>query len=137
MKITKSFLDDLTYEVNGAAIEVHKELGPGLLESIYHQCLQHELKLRNIPFVTEVTIPVTYKGNSIETALRCDLFIENILVVELKSVKGVLPVHKAQLLTYMKLLKAPKGILYNFNVANLHHEGQETFVNQLFGELPE
>jgi GxxExxY protein len=130
--ITQKYLDDLTYNINGAAIEVHKALGPGLLESIYHKCLMQELKLRGINFNSEVTIPVNYKGIKVETELRCDLFIENIIVVELKSVESLLPVFDAQLLTYMKLLKAPKGILYNFNCTNLYKEGQKTFVNEYF-----
>ena len=130
--ITQKYLDDLTYNINGAAIEVHKALGPGLLESIYHKCLMQELKLRGINFNSEVTIPVNYKGIKVETELRCDLFIENIIVVELKSVESLLPVFDSQLLTYMKLLKAPKGILHNFNCTNLYKEGQKTFVNEYF-----
>lgn len=137
MDITKSYLDELTYEVNGVAIEVHKVLGPRLLENVYHQCFEHELKLRGISFVTETTVPVYYKGIDIKSQLRCDLFIEDILTVELKAVKEILPIHKAQILTYMKLLKSPKGIIYNFNLMNLYNDGQETFVNQLFSQLPD
>ena len=136
MKITKNYLTDLVYRVNGAAIEVHKVLGPGLLESVYHKCLKKELELRNIKFVSELKVPVNYKGLDIDTELRCDLFIENILAVELKAVEFILPVHMAQILTYMQLLKAPKGLLINFNVSNIYHEGQQTFVNELFRALP-
>ncbi|MGM0582380.1 MAG: GxxExxY protein [Bacteroidota bacterium] len=131
----KSFLKELTYNINGAAIEVHKELGPGLLESIYHQCLIHELKKRNINFQTERLIEVSYKGLNLDTNLRCDLLIENSICIELKAVKEVLPVHEAQLITYMKLLKVPKGILFNFNVYNLYSEGQKTFINEYFNDL--
>ena len=137
MSKTKSYLKDLTYQINGAAIEVHKALGPGLLESVYHKCLKHELKLRNIKFQSEFSIPFEYKDVDVNIDLRCDLFIENILVVELKSVDCILPIHEAQLLTYMKLLDAPKGILINFNVTNLYNEGQKTYVNELFRILPE
>lgn len=134
--LSKSYLKDLVYQVNGAAIEVHKELGPGLLESVYHKCLKHALNLRNIHFVSEMLVPVTFKGISIEAELRCDLFVENILPVELKAVDHILPIHEAQLLTYMKLLHAPEGLLINFNVVNIFKEGQKTLVNELFRNLP-
>ncbi len=137
MEITKSILKDITYQFNGAAIEVHKTLGPGLLESVYHQCLTHELKLRNINFMSEIPISVKYKDIELMTNLRCDLLIENCLAIELKAVEATLPIHEAQLLTYMKLIKAPKGILMNFNVSNLFHEGQKTLVNEYFTSLKE
>ena len=130
-------LKDLTYQINGAAIEVHKLLGPGLLESVYHQCLKHELHLRGIDFVSEMVISVEYKNIEVETNLRCDFFIEKNIVVELKAVAEILPIHEAQLLTYMKLLNAPKGILFNFNCFNLYNDGQKTFVNEFFRALPE
>jgi len=135
MEISKSLLKDLTYQINGAAIEVHKHLGPGLLESVYHQCLKHELTLRNIKFLSEMMVPVTYKGTDIMTDLRCDLLIERCIVVELKAIESVLPIHEVKLLTYKKLIKAPKGILINFNTTNLYHEGQKTFVNEFFASL--
>jgi len=134
--MTKKFLDNLTYEVIGAAIEVHKTIGPGLLESVYHECLKHELGLRGIWFATELIVPVRFKNVALETDLRCDLFIEKALVVELKSVAALAPIHDAQLLTYMKLLEAPKGLLVNFNSVNIFKEGQKTFVNELFRALP-
>ena len=136
MEITKSFLKDLIYPVNGA-IEVHKALGPGLLESVYHKCLKHELAKRRIKFQSELVVPVVYKGLELDTELRCDLFIENILPVELKATDGIHPIHEAQLMTYMKLLKAPEGLLLNFNVTNLFKEGQKTYVNELYRDLPE
>ncbi len=134
---SQTFINQLTYEVNGAAIEVHKGLGPGLLEDVYMHCLKHELSLRNIRFQSEMSVPVVYKGIEVPTKLRCDFLIEGAVCVEIKSVKEILPVHKAQLLTYMKLLEVPKGILYNFNVVNLFHEGQETYVNEYFRILPD
>ncbi|MFC5682377.1 GxxExxY protein [Flavobacterium sp. MAHUQ-51] len=137
MKLTKSYLKNLTYEINGAAIEVHKELGPGLLESVYHKCLKKELSNRKISFVSELSVPLNFKGLDIETDLRCDLLIENCIVIELKAIELLAPIHQAQLLTYMKLLKAPKGILYNFHCVNLFNEGQKTFVNEYFKNLPE
>lgn len=136
-KYSKKYLDDLTYELIGAAIEVHKVLGPGLLESAYHQCLAHELSLRRISFKTEAIIPIEYKDIEFETSLRCDLFIDDIFVVELKAIESVLPIHEAQLLTYMKLLKAPKGMILNFNVLNIFKDGQKTFVNDIYRNLPD
>ncbi len=137
MRLTKSQIKDLTYQINGAAIEVHKSLGPGLLESVYHKCLIHELNIREISFESELIVPVNYKGLQLETELRCDLFIENSIVVELKAVEKMLPIHEAQLLTYMNLLEAPFGILFNFNTTNLYNDGQKTFVNELYRVLNE
>ncbi len=137
MKLTKAYLKDLTYQINGACIDVHKGLGPGLLESVYHKCLKHELELRGLTFASEFIVPVHYKGINIEADLRCDLLIEDAIVIELKSVKEILPIHQAQLMTYLRLLKKPKGIIYNFNVTNLYNEGQETYVNDYFRALPD
>ncbi len=137
MRLTKAQIKDLTYQINGAAIEVHKSLGPGLLESVYHKCLAHELNIREISFTSELLVPVNYKGLQLETELRCDLFIENTIVVELKAVEKILPIHEAQLLTYMNLLEAPFGILFNFNITNIYHDGQKTYVNELYRTLNE
>lgn len=137
LSLSKKYLDELSYNVLGAAIEVHKFLGRGLLESIYHECLKEELLYRKINFLTEFKIPVVYREKEMNLDFRCDLFIENCIVVELKSVAQIIPQHQSQLLTYMKLLKAPKGILINFNSDNIFKNGQETFVNELFRSLPE
>lgn len=136
MQITKQSLKDLIYKINGAAIEIHWELGPGLLESIYHTCLIEELIAKNIEFETEVKIPIRYKGKLTNQIMRCDLLIEKSLVVELKAVEYVHPVHHAQLLTYMKLLKLPMGLMLNFNCKNMFNEGQKTMVNELYRKLP-
>jgi GxxExxY protein len=137
MKISKQYLNDLTYQLLGCCINIHKELGPGLLENVYHQCLIEELKYERISYVSELEVPIKYRGKEIDTKLRADLLIENCLVVELKSVKEIRPIFEAQLLTYMHLLKVPKGIIVNFNCLNLFKEGQKTFVNTIFKELPE
>ncbi len=137
MEITKSYLDKLTYNIIGAAIEVHKNFGPGLLESVYHKCLKQELRERKINFQSELIIPIEYKGLPLDAELRCDLFIEGVLPVELKATDGIAPIFEAQLLTYMKLLNAPKGLLINFNVVNIFKEGQKTFVNELYRSLKE
>ena len=134
-KITQKYLDELTYEVVGAAIEVHKEMGRGLLESVYQKCMIEEMGHRKINFLTELRIPVLYKGKELDIDFRCDLYIENCLVIELKAVNEISSAHEAQLLTYMKLLKAPKGILINFNCSNIFKFGQKTFVNEYFKAL--
>jgi|SRR5690554_7184673 len=134
--VTKKIIDELTYEVIGCAIEVHKIMGSGLLESVYHQCMIEELNLRKIQFQTEMKIPVFYKGKLMNIDFRCDLFIENLIVVELKAVNEIASIHEAQLLNYMNLLKIPKGILINFNCTNIFKEGQITFVNEYFRQLP-
>lgn len=136
MEMTKKYLNELTYQIIGAAIEVHKELGPGLLESVYHKCLKRELFLQKIKFYSEQVVPVNYKGIELNAELRCDLIIDDAIVVELKSVEALSPIFEAQILTYMKLLQKPKGILLNFNCVNIFKEGQKTFVNELFRELP-
>ena len=124
--ITKKYLDALTYEVIGAAIEVHKVMGSGLLESVYHQCMLEELTIRELNFVTEMKVPVIYKQKQLNVDFRCDILVENCLVIELKSVTEINSIFEAQLLTYMKLLKAPKGILINFNCFNIFKDGQKT-----------
>jgi len=118
-------------------MEVHKALGPGLLETVYQKCLAYEFSLRNLEFDYEFIVPVTYKEIEINTALHCDFLVEDAIVLELKSVKEIIPVHEAQLLTYMKLLQRPKGILVNFNCTNLFKEGQKTYVNEFYRNLPE
>jgi GxxExxY protein len=135
--MTKKYLNDLTYQIIGAAIEVHKALGPGLLESVYHKCLKQELFIRQLDFVSELIVPVNYKGLDLDAELRCDILVKDAIVVEIKAIDAIAPVHEAQLLTYMKLLKKPKGILINFNCANLFKEGQKTYVNEFFRKLPE
>ena len=135
--MTKTYLKDLIYQVNGCAIEVHKHLGPGLLESVYHSCLKKELTIRGFNFQTERTIPVNYKGLELETGLRCDLLIDNSLVVELKAVEKVLPIHEAQILTYMNLLELPIGLIINFNVTHIFKEGQKTYINERYRYLEE
>jgi GxxExxY protein len=107
--------DLLSKEVISAAIEVHRQLGPGLMESIYQKCLCRELDLRSIPFVMERIIVLTYKGASLEEKLKLDFLVDDCLALELKCVEKVIPAHKAQLISYMKLLDAPVGLLINFH----------------------
>ena len=108
--------DLLSKAIIGAAIEVHKQLGPGLLESAYEGCLAHELTLRQIPFERQKPLPVVYKGVKLDVGYRLDLLIGGLVVVELKAVEKLAPIHKAQMITYLKLTNCKLGLLLNFNV---------------------
>jgi len=132
--ITQNYITDLTYRINGACIEVHKILGSGLAEIVYHQALEKEFKLRNINYKSEFQIPVIYKDEYLNCDFKCDFLIEDLIVLEIKSVSSILEIHKAQVINYINLLKAPKGILVNFNVKNIYHFGQETFINKYFDQ---
>lgn len=132
--ITQKYITDLTYRINGACIEVHKILGSGLAEIVYHKALEEEFRIRNIQFKSEFVIPVFYKDKNLECDFKCDFLIENLIVLEIKAVTQILDIHKSQVLNYMNLLKVPKGILINFNVKNLYHFGQETFINKYFDQ---
>ena len=134
--ITQKYLDNLTYEIVGACIEVHKQTGPGLLESIYHSCLVQEMNLRKLNFQSKLSVQVIYKGLDMGAKLKCDFLVEGIIALELKAVETLNSIFEAQLLTYMKLLKVPKGILVNFNCKNIFETGQKTYVNELFRALP-
>lgn len=120
----------LTEQVIGAAIEVHRALGPGLLESAYRECLCHELKLKGIPFRREVSLPLNYKGMTLDGGYRLDLLVANTVLLELKAVAKLLPIHEAQLLTYLRLQSLQIGLLINFNVAVLRN-GIKRLVNGL------
>jgi GxxExxY protein len=111
--------DELSHRVIGCALEAHRELGPGLLESAYEQCLAHELKLKDIAFRLQCPQPVEYKGLRLDCGYRIDVLVENTLILELKSVEEIKGIHEAQLLTYMKLAGVKTGLLINFNVTKL------------------
>ena len=119
--------DKLSNQVMESAIEVHKFLGPGLLESSYEQCLAYELTQRKIRFKLQQSIPVQYKTVNLDCGYRIDLLVEDKLIIELKRVEILLPIHEAQLLTYMKLAKIKIGLLINFNVRRLK-DGLKRFV---------
>ena len=119
--------EPLSRKLIGCALEVHKSLGPGLLESTYEKCLSHELSNAKIKHFIQKEIPVEYKGIVLECGYRIDLLVENSLIVELKSVDKILPIHEAQLLTYMKLANIKTGLLINFNVKRLK-DGIKRFV---------
>jgi GxxExxY protein len=111
--------DPRTSPIIGAAIEVHRQLGPGLLESAYEQCLCHELHLRGLPFRCQIGLPVSYKGLQLDCGYKIDVIVNDEIIVELKAVERILPVHEAQLLTYMKLSNKKVGLLINFNTSLL------------------
>jgi GxxExxY protein len=119
--------DELSRKVIGCAIEVHRNLGPGLLESSYRQCLAYELSGAGIAFQMEVPLPVRYKDILLDCGYRIDLLVRGELIVEIKSVEALLPIHQAQILTYMRLARVPLGLLVNFNVTKLQN-GIKRFV---------
>jgi GxxExxY protein len=117
--VPKLRYEELTEKILGAAIEVHKALGPGLLESAYEECLCHELNLRGLRFQRQIKVPVIYKGISLDCGYQLDIIVEETVILELKSIERITSIHEAQLLTYMKLLRKPVGFIINFNVAVL------------------
>ncbi|MBL7871148.1 MAG: GxxExxY protein [Cyclobacteriaceae bacterium] len=134
--ITQKYINDLAYDLIGCAIEVHKQLGPGLLESIYEECFCEEIKSKQLNFVRQVKIPVTYKNRGLDIDLRLDVMVEGLVICELKAIECMLPVHHAQVLSYMKLLQIPKGLLINFHTDNIV-KNYKPFVNEYFALLPE
>ncbi|MFZ1705205.1 MAG: GxxExxY protein [Saprospiraceae bacterium] len=135
--LTKKMVNDIAFRIVGLAIEVHKTLGPGLLEDIYKDCLALELRNSGLFVQIEKKIEIVYKGVEIPRHYRQDLVVENCVIVEIKAQESFAPIHKAQLLTYMKLNNIPKGLLINFNVINLTRDGLIPMVNELFKELNE
>lgn len=121
-------INQITEEIIGSAIEVHKVLGPGLLESAYEECLCYELSKRKYSFKRQVELPVTYKEIKLDCGYRIDLVVEDRIILELKSVDRIMPIHEAQLLTYLKLCNSPVGLLINFNVPVVTH-GIKRIVN--------
>lgn len=120
--------DYLSHQVVGAAMDVHRILGPGLLESAYEECLCRELALRNIPYMRQVVLPLEYKGIHIDCAYRIDILVDDCLILEIKATTRIEPVHEAQLLTYLRLKKVWLGLLINFNVPVLK-DGLRRLVN--------
>ena len=135
-KMTKREVTQLSYEITGCAIKVHKALGPGLLERVYEKCLYYELLKNGYDVRQEVSVPVVYEGIAIDTELRLDLLVNDTIIVELKAVEDIHPVYEAQLLTYMRLLKKPQGLLINFFTDNIS-KTMKPFVNEYFRMLPD
>ncbi len=136
MPISKKTVTQLSYEIVGCAIKVHKELGPGLLESVYEKCLKYELQKNGYSVQQQLIVPVVYDELEMDTELRLDLLVNNTVVVELKAIENILPVHEAQILTYMKLLQKPQGLLINFFTDNIS-KTLKPFVNEYFRLLPD
>ncbi|MGY6562598.1 MAG: GxxExxY protein [Luteibaculaceae bacterium] len=134
--ITKTSVTRLSYKIIGCAIRVHKELGPGLLESIYEKCLKYELEKNGHRVTQQLSVPVIYDNLRLSTDLRLDLLIDDLIIVELKAVESILPVHEAQLISYMQLLRKPQGLLINFHTDNIT-KSMKPFVNEIFKSLPE
>jgi GxxExxY protein len=134
--MTKKTVNDLAYRVIGCAIEVHKQLGPGLLESVYERCLAEEFLFRNISFERQAHVPIYYRGRKLAKPLRVDFLVSDSIIVELKAVENLLPVHQAQLLSYMRLGAKPKGLLINFHSENLV-KASVHLVNEYFRNLPD
>ena len=134
--MTKREVTQLSYEITGLAIKVHKALGPGLLESVYEKCLKYELLKNGYNVKQQLVVPVVYEDVTIDTGLRVDLLVEDCIVVELKATEEIKPVYEAQILTYMKLLKIPQGLLMNFFTDNIS-KSLKPFVNEYFRLLPE
>lgn len=136
MEITQTSVNQLAYEIVGCAIEVHKHLGPGLLEYIYEKCLVEEIKNRGLKVLSQVPVPIHYKGKLLDQGLKLDLLVKDLIVVELKAVEVMIPVFKAQLLSYLKLTDKPKGLLINFHCKNIV-EQLVPLVTEKFAELDE
>jgi len=117
--ITQKLINDISFKIVGCAIEVHKQLGPGLLESVYQTCMIEELRNNNLSVQSQIHTPVYYKGKDLGGLLKLDLLVENLIIVELKAVEAMIPLYKAQLLSYLKLANKPKGLLINFHSENI------------------
>jgi len=123
-------INELSSKIIGAAIEVHKKLGPGLLESVYEECICHELSLRGILLERQKPLPVVYKGKKLDCGYRLDIVVEKAIIVELKSCEKIEPIHRAQVLTYLKLSGLNLGLLLNFNTPVMR-DGIVRIVNEL------
>jgi GxxExxY protein len=134
--MTKKEITQLSYKIVGCAIDVHKALGPGLLESIYEKCLKYELEKNGLQVKQQVHVPIHYDELELDVDLRLDLLVNDVVVVELKTVENILPVHEAQVLSYMKLLEAPQGLLINFFTDNIS-KSMKPLVNEYFASLPD
>ena len=133
--LTRKLIKNLSYKIVGCGIVVHRNLGPGLLESVYESCLIEELLTNHLNVKSQILLPVNYKGKELGSALRIDLLVEDLIIVELKSVEAMIPLYKAQLLTYLKLTKMPKGLLINFNCVIITDQ-LIPLVTEEFAKLP-
>ncbi len=133
--ITQKAINELSYKIIGCAIEVHRELGPGLLESVYEICFIEEMRNSGLSVKSQISVPILYKGRDLGSSLKLDLLIEDLIIVEEKAVELMVPLYKAQLLSYLKLTGKPKGLLINFNCQNIK-EDLVSVVSNIFSKLP-
>jgi GxxExxY protein len=135
MEITQKYINELTYKIIGCAINVHRELGPGLLESVYEACFIEELRQSGLVVTNQQRVPIVWRGKELSHELRLDILVNNLIVVELKAVETMIPLFKAQLLSYLKLSQKSKGLLINFNCENLKSQ-MVSLVTENFAKLP-
>jgi GxxExxY protein len=135
-KITQQYIEEITYQILASASEVQKTLGVGLVKEIYSECMIFELKERGFDLKVNHPIPLIYKKKTLHSSLTCDLLVENHIVVELQAVEVLSSLYDAHVLSCMRLLEATKGILINFNAANIQQEGSKKFTNELYMKLP-
>ncbi len=133
--ITQKYINEISYKIIGCAIEVHKYLGPGLLESVYERCFIDEMTMAGLSVKSQIYIPVHYKGKELGGCLKIDLLVNDLIIVEEKAVEQMIPLYKAQLLSYLKLAGKPKGLLINFNCENII-EHLVSLVTNEFAEMP-
>ena len=133
--ITQKYINDLAYQIIGCAIEVHKQLGVGLLESIYEAAMLEEFSTLGINAETQVQVPVHYKGKLLTPKLRLDILVEDLIILELKAIDLLIPIHQAQLLSYLKMAQKPKGLLINFNTMLLKNQ-IISLVTDTYAKLP-
>ena len=135
MIITQKYINEIAYKIVGGAIEVHKSIVPGLLESVYESCFINELLSLGLNVKSQVCVPVIYKGKDLGGILKLDILVNDLIIVEIKAVEVMIPVYKAQLLSYLKLAKKPKGLLINFNTINITQD-LVPMVTEEFSLLP-
>lgn len=133
--ITQKYINEISYKIIGCAIEVHKHLGPGLLESVYEPCLIDEMRSAGLSVRSQICVPIYYKGKDFGGSLKLDLLVNDLIIVEEKAVEQMIPLYKAQLLSYLKLTRKPKGLLINFNCKNIK-EQLVSLVTEEFAKLP-
>lgn len=133
--LTQTYINEIAYNIVGCAIEVHKHIGPGLLESVYEACLIDELNSKGLNVKTQLYVPVVYKGKDLGGKLKIDILVNELIIVELKAVEAMIPLYQAQLLSYLKLTGRPKGLLINFNCENITKQ-LVPLVTEEFAKLP-
>jgi GxxExxY protein len=133
--ITQKYINQISYQVIGCAMEVHKQLGPGLLESVYEECMIEELRFKGLAVQAQQKVPLFYRGKALKTELRLDIIVNDLVILELKAVETMIPLYKAQLLSYLKLSSKPKGLLINFHCENIR-EQLVALVTDEFSKLP-